>query len=69
VVDPKDMTVSLRSIEIARFDQVRAVVASGVEAGDVVVTAGVQALRPGQKVRFLGTEAGSGTGGGFEAGS
>ena len=26
----------------------------GLEAGDIVVTAGVQALRPGQKVRMLG---------------
>ncbi len=65
VVDPKDMTVALRSIEIASFDQVRVVVANGVEAGDVVVTAGVQALRPGQKVRFLGSERAAGP----EAGS
>ena len=28
-------------------------VASGLNPGDVVVTAGVQALRPGQKVRPL----------------
>ena len=28
-------------------------VASGLNPGDVVVTAGVQALRPGQKVRLL----------------
>jgi hypothetical protein len=29
------------------------VIASGVAPGDVVVTAGVQALHPGQKVRVL----------------
>jgi hypothetical protein len=29
------------------------VVGSGLAAGDVIVTAGVQALRPGQKVRLL----------------
>jgi hypothetical protein len=28
-------------------------VSSGLTRGDVVVTAGVQALRPGQKVRLL----------------
>jgi len=30
------------------------VVSQGLEAGEIVVTAGVQALRPGQKVRLLG---------------
>jgi hypothetical protein len=30
---------------------------SGLSPGDVVVTAGVQALRPGQKVRLLGAAA------------
>jgi hypothetical protein len=31
-------------------------VASGLNPGDVVITAGVQALRPGQKVRLLETQ-------------
>jgi len=35
-------------------DPARVLVAQGLETGDVVVTAGVQALRPGQKVRLLG---------------
>jgi membrane fusion protein, multidrug efflux system len=30
------------------------VISRGLEKGDVVVTAGVQMLRPGQKVRLLG---------------
>jgi membrane fusion protein, multidrug efflux system len=54
IVDPANMTVALRPIEIAHFDQIRVVVARGIEPGEVVVTAGVQALRPGQKVRLLG---------------
>jgi RND family efflux transporter MFP subunit len=54
VVDPAASTVALRPIEIARYDQSRVLVARGLEPGDVVVTAGVQALRPGQKVRLLG---------------
>jgi membrane fusion protein, multidrug efflux system len=29
-------------------------VSGGLEGGEVVVTAGVQALHPGQKVRLLG---------------
>jgi membrane fusion protein, multidrug efflux system len=54
IVDPATMTVALRPNEIAQFDQARILVARGIEPGDVVVTAGVQALRPGQKVRLLG---------------
>ena len=41
-------------IEVAGHDAARVVVAEGLEPGDVVVTAGVQALHPGQKVRLLG---------------
>jgi membrane fusion protein, multidrug efflux system len=54
VVDPSTETVALRNIEVLRHDPVSVVVAQGLQAGDVVVTAGVQALRPGQKVRLLG---------------
>jgi hypothetical protein len=54
VVDPGSATVALRNIEVARHDPVSVLVAQGLEPGDVVVTAGVQALRPGQKVRLLG---------------
>jgi membrane fusion protein, multidrug efflux system len=54
VVDPASETVSMRSIEVLRHDPARVLVAQGLETGDVVVTAGVQALRPGQKVRLLG---------------
>lgn len=54
VVDPKTKTVSLRAIDVASHDASRVAVAAGLEAGDVVVTAGVQALHPGQKVRTAG---------------
>jgi RND family efflux transporter MFP subunit len=54
VVDPAAKTVSLRSIEVERFLPASVVVASGLTPGDVVVTAGVQALRPGQAVRLPG---------------
>jgi membrane fusion protein, multidrug efflux system len=54
VVDPANLTVALRNVEVARFDPASAVISSGLEPGDVVVTAGVQALHPGQKVRLLG---------------
>jgi len=54
VVDDATETVNLRNIELARHDPARVVVAQGLEEGDIVVTAGVQALRPGQQVRLLG---------------
>jgi RND family efflux transporter MFP subunit len=54
LVDPASDTVALHNIEVLRHDPSRVLVAQGLETGDVVVTAGVQALRPGQKVRLLG---------------
>ncbi len=54
VVDPASLTVKLRNVEVQRFDPGTAVISAGLEPGDVVVTAGVQALHPGQKVRLLG---------------
>jgi RND family efflux transporter MFP subunit len=54
VVDPKTETVSLRNVDIQRYDSASVVVSQGLETGEAVVTAGVQVLRPGQKVRLLG---------------
>jgi RND family efflux transporter MFP subunit len=56
VLDPADNTVSLRNIEVLRYDLARVAVAEGLQPGDIVVTAGVQTLRPGQQVRLLGTQ-------------
>jgi RND family efflux transporter MFP subunit len=53
VVDKATGTVSLRNIQLGGADANNVQVASGLQPGDVVVTAGVQALRPGQKVRLL----------------
>lgn len=53
VVDPKTGIVSARPIEVRAFDAARVQVTSGLSPGDIVVTAGVQALRPGQQVRML----------------
>jgi RND family efflux transporter MFP subunit len=55
IVDPKNLTVSMRNVELLRHDPGTVVVAQGIETGDIVVTAGVQALHPGQKVRLLGS--------------
>jgi RND family efflux transporter MFP subunit len=54
VVDTATETVNRRPIEIARYDASSVIVAQGLQDGDVVVTAGVHALRPGQKVKFAG---------------
>jgi multidrug efflux pump subunit AcrA (membrane-fusion protein) len=48
--------VSIRNVDVLRFDQARVVVSQGLDTGEVVVTAGVQALHPGQKIRLLGSE-------------
>ena len=56
VVDPSSMIVSMRNVEVSRHDPGTVVIAHGLETGDLVVTAGVQALHPGQKVRLLGSQ-------------
>ena len=53
VVDPANLTVALRTVEVKRFGEYLVAIAEGLKAGDVVVTAGVQALHPGQQVRLL----------------
>jgi RND family efflux transporter MFP subunit len=56
IVDPGTLTVSARDIELLNNDPVSAVVLKGLDPGDVVVTAGVRSLLPGQKIRLLGSE-------------
>jgi RND family efflux transporter MFP subunit len=53
VVDPTALTVSLRDIDVLHYNPASVVVAKGLLPREVVVTAGVQMLRPGQKVRLL----------------
>jgi RND family efflux transporter MFP subunit len=52
VVDPASSTVALRNVELAATNSSTVQVAKGLKPGDVVVIAGAQALRPGQKVRL-----------------
>nr|MBL8455705.1 efflux RND transporter periplasmic adaptor subunit [Zoogloeaceae bacterium] len=54
VLDRATETVSMRNIEIAGYQINDVVVKDGLNSGDVVVTAGVQSLRPGQQVRLVG---------------
>jgi multidrug efflux pump subunit AcrA (membrane-fusion protein) len=55
IVDSSSLTVSVRNVEVLRYDPATVAVSEGLNTGDIVVTAGVQALHPGQKVRLLGS--------------
>jgi multidrug efflux pump subunit AcrA (membrane-fusion protein) len=52
VVDRASKTVELRTIEITRYTADSVIVAQGLQDGEIVVTAGVQALHPDQKVKL-----------------
>jgi membrane fusion protein, multidrug efflux system len=54
IVDPSTNVVSVRNVDVLRFDQAQVIISQGLDAGEMIVTAGVQALHPGQKVRVLG---------------
>jgi RND family efflux transporter MFP subunit len=54
VVDPKTQTVSQRSVDVIAHELDRVLLAHGLADGELVVTAGVQSLRPNQQVRLLG---------------
>lgn len=53
VVDKATSTVTLRPVTISRWRDETALIASGVENGEVVAAAGVHKLEPGQKVKPL----------------
>ncbi len=50
VLDPQSLTVRSQPVQIATADGNEAVVAAGLQEGQLVVTAGVHVLSPGQKV-------------------
>jgi RND family efflux transporter MFP subunit len=54
VFDAESGTVRLRPVDVAAFDLANVLIAGGLIEGETVVTAGVQALRPGQAVRLAG---------------
>ncbi len=56
VLDSANNTVSPKPVEVAAHRVGDVIVSAGLSPGDVVVTAGVQTLRPGQKVRLLGQQ-------------
>jgi membrane fusion protein, multidrug efflux system len=66
ILDPKSKQVALRNIDVARFELDRVLISQGLEPGELVITAGVQTLRPGQQVRLLGDPIGDPIGNGVE---
>ncbi|WP_298324453.1 efflux RND transporter periplasmic adaptor subunit [Asticcacaulis sp.] len=54
VVDPATGLLVRKPVTIARYTADTAYVAAGLDKGDIVVTAGVAKLRPGQKVLLEG---------------
>ena len=52
VLDQQSSSLTLRPITVARYEANTVVVASGLIQGDIVVTAGVNTLTVGQKVRL-----------------
>jgi RND family efflux transporter MFP subunit len=53
LVDPSTQSVALRPVEIAQYTTDKIVLSKGLHPGDRIVTAGVQSLREGQKVRAM----------------
>jgi len=53
IVNRATRRVALREVLVARYDQNSVLISHGLTNGDIVVTAGVQALYPDQPVRFL----------------
>jgi RND family efflux transporter MFP subunit len=58
LLDPSSMTVRAQPIEVAGAEGNTVLVAAGLSPGQVVVTAGVHVLNPGQKVRHYVDPAG-----------
>lgn len=52
VFDPHTKTVELRPVKLLRYEADKVLITDGLKAGERVVTAGVQKLWPGMKVRL-----------------
>lgn len=53
IYDPANGAVKLKLVLVLRYEAATVLLSGGLAQGDVVVTAGVHVLRPGQKVRLL----------------
>jgi RND family efflux transporter MFP subunit len=55
LVDPASGGVMLRPVTVARYETDAVIIASGLRDGEVVVTAGINTLRDGERVRLAET--------------
>jgi RND family efflux transporter MFP subunit len=53
VIDPGTGAVQKRAVDVVRFEPRTVVLSGGVAPGERIVTGGIQALHPGQRVRVL----------------
>lgn len=59
VVEPADLTVSLRDVDVLRFDPGQVILSQGLEPGEIIVSGGIQALHPRQRVVKLPAASGA----------
>jgi hypothetical protein len=52
VFDQRSGSVALKLVTVSRYEADIVLIASGLAKGDIVVTAGINTLREGQKVRL-----------------
>ncbi len=52
IVDSETHKVAAQSVGVMRYDTSATIISSGLRDGDIVVTAGAHALRPGQEVKL-----------------
>jgi RND family efflux transporter MFP subunit len=52
VFDPQSGSATLKPVAVARYEAETVVIAGGLTKGDLVITAGINTLREGQKVRL-----------------
>ena len=58
VVDQQSDSITLKPVAVARYEADTVLIAGGLTKGDLVVTAGINTLREGQKIRLADAAAG-----------
>ena len=53
VVEPSTQVVAIKLVEISRYTEDQVIITKGLDPGEAIVTAGVQVLHQGQKVKLM----------------
>jgi RND family efflux transporter MFP subunit len=61
VFDPQSESSKLKPVTVARYEADTVIISSGLAKGDTVITAGINTLREGQKVRLADAASGRST--------